>query len=77
MAAFANTCQEGLVVLATHRLVGNVEAFDTGSLLASLATDFSLTEWTFQDPDGKQRALQAMLAEMKSRFDQGQSVFGI
>lgn len=77
MAAFANTCQEGLVVLATHRLVGNVEAFDTGSLLASLATDFSLTEWTFQDPDGKQKALQAMLAEMKSRFDQGQSVFGI
>ncbi|MCH8193062.1 MAG: DUF1015 domain-containing protein [Planctomycetes bacterium] len=77
MAAFANTCQEGLVILATHRLVDNVEAFDTGRLIASLDADFSLTQWPFQDPDGKQKALQAMLAEMKSRFDQGQSAFGI
>lgn len=77
MAAFANTCQEGLVVLATHRLVNNVEAFDTGRLIASLEVDFSMTQWRFQDPDGQQKALQAMLAEMKSRFDQGQSAFGI
>ena len=77
MAAFANTCQDGLVILATHRLVANIEAFDTADLLASLAADFSLTAWPFQDPGGKQKALQAMLGEMKNQFAKNQSSIGI
>ena len=42
MMAFANTENEGLIVLATHRLVSNLENFDAEKFIVSLKENSSL-----------------------------------
>lgn len=77
MLAFANTCQDGLKVLATHRLVGNLEDFDIEQLIASLKENFEVTEMPFGSNTAKARARQKMLTMMKTEHDNNETAFGI
>jgi len=77
MMAFANTCHEGLVVLATHRLVGNLEDFDCRKLIADLERNFEVTKYRFDSPQAKADTKQKMLAQMKVEHDRGKNAFGI
>jgi len=77
LTAFANTCQEGLVVLATHRLVNRLDRFSAQALITGLETQFDVKKWTFADVQAKQQALESTLAEMKAQFQQDRSAVGI
>lgn len=77
MLAFANTFQKGLVVLATHRLVGNLENFCSEKLIADLKENFELIELKFDSPQSKMDARQKMLAQMNTEHDNDKNAFGI
>jgi len=77
MMAFVNTCYEGLVVLATHRLIGNLQNFNIKNLIAGLKENFKITEHSFDSPQTKTNAKQKMLDQMKSKHNNGKNVFGI
>lgn len=78
MLAFANTENKGLVILATHRIVGNLENFDAAKLIASLKENFEITEYKFIAGSGdKAAAKQKMLAQMKTEFNNDKTAFGI
>ena len=77
MMAFANTCNEGLVILATHRLVDNVKDFSLEKLLAGLKKNFEISEYKFDSPQNKTQARQKMLSQMKADFDKDKNSFGI
>jgi len=77
MLAFVNMCQDGLKVLATHRLAGNLENFDIDQLIAELKGDFEITELRFSSATGEARARQKMLAMMKAEYDNNETAFGI
>jgi uncharacterized protein (DUF1015 family) len=77
MLAFANTCQDGLRILATHRLVGNLANFDTEKLVVELRDNFEVTEFKFNSHDGEAKAKQDMLAQMRAEHDDGKNAFGI
>jgi uncharacterized protein (DUF1015 family) len=62
MLAFTNTHQEGLLILAAHRLVGNLGNFCLKKLIADLEKDFEITHFGFDCPDTKIQARQKMLA---------------
>jgi len=75
MVALANTCNEGLVILATHRLVDNLENFSLEKLLNGLKENFAITQHPFESDDTKDQAKQKMLTQMKAEHDKG--TFGI
>jgi len=77
MLAFVNMCQDGLKVLATHRLVGNLENFDIDQLIAEVEEDFEVTELRFSSATGRDRARQKMLAIMNAEYDNNETAFGI
>jgi uncharacterized protein (DUF1015 family) len=78
MLAFANTRHDGLVILATHRLVGNLKDFDAVKLIASLKENFEITEYKFgARPGDKAAAKQKMLAQLKTEYDHDKTTFGI
>jgi uncharacterized protein (DUF1015 family) len=77
MLAFVNMCQDGLKVLATHRLVGNLEDFDIDRVIAELEEDFEVTELRFSSPTGGARARQKMFEMMKAEYDNSETAFGI
>lgn len=77
MLAFANTCQKGLVVLATHRLVGNLENFDFKRLLAGLEDNFQITDFKLDSLANKTEAKQKMFAQIKAENGSNRSSFGI
>jgi len=77
MTAFANTCHEGLIVLATHRLVGNLENFRLEKLVVALKQDFEVTKFEFGSPHAKTEAKQKMLAQMKAEHNRDKNVFGV
>ena len=77
MIAFVNTGQVGLVILATHRLVGNLENFSSKKLLADLKKNFEITEHRFDSPQTQTSAKQRMLAQMKAEYDKDKNAFGI
>ena len=78
MLAFTNTCQEGLVVLATHRLVGNLENFNMDKLIAGLKESFEITQFKFDpNPQARSDARQKMLAQLKAEHDNDKNAFGI
>lgn len=76
MLAFTNTRQRGLVVLATHRLVGGIEDFEPGEFLARLKGNFTLKHFKFSK-ETKERAKQQMLEQMRSLHEQDKTAFGI
>jgi uncharacterized protein (DUF1015 family) len=75
--AFVNTCNEGLVVLATHRLVSGLKGFEIGKLLAGLKTNFDVTELNFDSPQAKTDARQRMLTLIKVKQEDAKNAFGI
>ncbi|HIJ52295.1 MAG TPA: DUF1015 domain-containing protein [Planctomycetes bacterium] len=77
MTAFANTRHEGLIVLATHRLVGNLKNFDLRKLLADIKEDFEVAKFEFGSPHAKTAAKQKMLAQMKAEHNRDKNVFGV
>jgi uncharacterized protein (DUF1015 family) len=77
MLAFANIHQDGLVVLATHRLVGNLENFQLARLIEDLEEKFRITRFEFSSSQAKERAKQEMLQRMHAEHDKDESTFGI
>jgi uncharacterized protein (DUF1015 family) len=77
MMAFSNIRQKGLIVLSTHRLVGNLEGFNFGKLLAGLEANFEITKLPFDTPPDKINAKQKMLARMNAEFNNDNNAFGI
>ena len=77
MLAFANMHQDGLIVLATHRLVGNLENFQLNKLIEHLGERFRITKFEFSSAKTKKRAKQDMLERMRAEHDKDESAFGI
>ncbi|MFC1604574.1 DUF1015 domain-containing protein [Planctomycetota bacterium] len=77
MLAFANMHQDGLIVLATHRLVGNLENFDMKKLIEELREKFRITKFEFDSTQNKQQAEEDMLEQMRAEHDKDESAFGI
>jgi uncharacterized protein (DUF1015 family) len=75
MMAFVNMRNEGLVVLPTHRLVGNLKNYNTDELIKKLQANFKVTQFEYKDAKEKARAL--MQKRMNKAFEQGQNAFGI
>src|SRR4030042_499135 len=53
MTAFVNILSEGLTILATHRLVDNLENLQFGKLIKDLKENFDITEFRFGSPGAK------------------------
>ena len=77
MLAFANMHQDGLIVLATHRLVGNLENFGMKKLIEELGERFRITKFEFGSAQNKQQAEEDMLERMRTEHDKDESAFGI
>lgn len=77
MLAFCNTCHEGLIVLATHRLVANLDKFDLAEFVDALGQNFDVTACPFDSEDTKYDAQQKMLAQMKAEYHKDKNAFGI
>lgn len=78
MLAFTNARQDGLLVLATHRLVGGIEGFDSQAFLLSLTKNFTVSKYSREDtPDSKEAAKQHLLSSMKHIHDQNLTALGI
>lgn len=77
MLAFANTHQDGLIVLATHRIVGGLEGFSMEKLIAGLGGRFEVTKHEFDSPKAKTGARESMLQQMKAEHENDKSAFGI
>ncbi len=77
MISFANIRQQGLLVLATHRLVYNIPGFDGCSLIDKIRGEFDITPFAFKGLAQKQTAKQQMLTMMKTQLNQGRNAFGI
>lgn len=83
--AFCNTCQPGLVVLATHRVIGGLQNFDSGRMLADLKANFTITEYPFdsaqgkpfKSPKSKDAARKKMFAQMQAEQNKDNNAFGI
>jgi len=77
MIAFTNTQQKGLVVLATHRLIGGVASFRRLEFIADLEdSGFGLMQFQFSK-EFKEESKQYMLRQMKDLHDEGDAVFGV
>jgi len=77
MLAFTNVHQPGLTVLATHRLIANLDGFDMEELIQRLGGLFEVRAFEFDGPESRVRAREGMLAEMKTHFDDHKAAFGI
>ncbi|HUW17830.1 MAG TPA: DUF1015 domain-containing protein [Sedimentisphaerales bacterium] len=77
MLAFTNIRHEGLVILATHRLVNSLDSFDFKKMLSDLKENFEVTEYHFDSPQTRTDARQKMLAQMKAEHDDNRNAFGI
>jgi uncharacterized protein (DUF1015 family) len=77
MLAFANMHQDGLIVLATHRLVGNLENFSMEKLIEGLGERFQVTKFEFSSAQTKTRARQEMLERMRAEHGKDECAFGI
>ncbi len=77
MLAFSNMCQKGLIVLATHRLVGNLKSFSFEKFLTELGEKFEITELPFDTMQAKTDAKQKMLSIMKNEHNNDNNALGI
>lgn len=77
MLAFANIHQDGLIVLATHRLVGALENFSMSKLIAGLGQRFAITRYEFDSLKAKTRAREKMLEQMRIEHENDKNAFGI
>jgi uncharacterized protein (DUF1015 family) len=78
MLAFTNMSHEGLIVLATHRLVANLQEFNMDRLLAGLRRNFQVAEFALgKERQSKADAKQEMLARMRAEHGKDKKAFGI
>jgi uncharacterized protein (DUF1015 family) len=78
MMAFTNMRQKGLVVMATHRVVGGIGGFQRMPFVEELKRDFDIVEIPFEASEaGKQEGKTRMLAEMKKLYDQNRCHLGL
>jgi len=79
MLAFTNLLQKGLIVLATHRLVGGIANFDPDAFLAQLKEAFDVRSFEFAGgTEAEEQARKDMLAEMRKLHEQeDENAFGI
>jgi len=77
MTAFVNMLSEGLAILATHRLVDNLENLRFGKLIEDLRENFDVTEFRFDSPEAKMEVRQEMSAMMERVHDENRNAFGI
>ncbi|AQQ08701.1 hypothetical protein L21SP3_00490 [Sedimentisphaera cyanobacteriorum] len=77
MMTFVNMYNEGLVVLPTHRLAGDIEGFDIGKLITDLREQFEIEEFGFSDDSEKQDAKARMFEALERDFQSGKNSFGI
>ncbi len=77
MLAFANVLQNGLIVLATHRIVYNLGGFDMKQLLSDLEERFDVVEFGFDSARAKTQARQDMLDRMRAEHENDKNAFGI
>ncbi len=77
MMAFTNARQQGLLVLATHRVAGGIDGFEPQAFQERLQGPFEVVAFPFTSPEQKQEARQKMLAEMRNLHDQDRVPLGI
>ncbi len=77
MTAFSNMCSQGLVVLATHRLISGADGFDFGQLLNAMRKDFEITEYFFPSQPTKAAAMRKMFNQMKTELANARNAFGM
>ncbi len=77
MFAFANVHQDGLIVLATHRVVGNLEDFSMERLIVRLAEKFQVTRYESNSAQAKAQARQKMLEHMRAEHENDRNAFGM
>ncbi|MCX5634012.1 MAG: DUF1015 domain-containing protein [Phycisphaerae bacterium] len=77
MMAFVNVHNKGLVILPTHRLVGNLKNYDTDELIKKLPSNFKITEFEYKKSETKEKAKSLMMKRLGKAFEQGQNAFGI
>lgn len=76
MTGFVNSCHEGLVILATHRLISGLKDFDSLRLVSSVKADFIVTE-NRSAATSVDSAKSEMLSQLKLAGQAGQNAFGI
>lgn len=69
MMTFINMHNEGLVILPTHRLVGNLNKFDPMKLISDLHEDFEVNKYNIDQ-------MGLMLTAMQDCFSKKQVAFG-
>jgi len=77
MLAFSNIHGQGPVILACHRLIGNVENLSFEELFNRLNKSFEITKFRFNTPKSKKAALEQMLAKIKAEHERNKNAFGI
>jgi uncharacterized protein (DUF1015 family) len=77
MMTFINTQNPGLVILPTHRLVGNLKSYDTNELVKKLQSNFRVTEFEYKKAESKEKAKLLMIKRLGKAFEQGENTFGI
>jgi len=77
MLAFANVHNQGVVILATHRLVGNLERFDPAAFVEAAGRDFALTAYRFDSGQAKADARAKALAHSRAEHESGKNAFTI
>jgi len=77
MMTFVNMHNEGLVVLATHRLVANLAEFDIDKFIRQIEGIFQITRYPFADKDDKARAKEKMFNHLRRDFESGKNALGI
>jgi uncharacterized protein (DUF1015 family) len=77
MMTFVNMRNKGLIILPTHRLVGNLKGFDIARVLKKLEGDFEITPYPFSTNKDKNGAKEKMFARMRSEFKKGRTAFGL
>ncbi|MDD5011265.1 MAG: DUF1015 family protein, partial [Phycisphaerae bacterium] len=75
MMTFVNMHNEGLVVLPTHRLVGNLKNFDINELIKRIQENFKVTQFEYKQEKAKAQSL--MQKRMDKSFEEGLNGFGI
>jgi uncharacterized protein (DUF1015 family) len=77
MLAFANTHHEGLIVLAIHRLIGNLENFHFEKFITDLKDNFEVSKYEFDSLQAKTDAKQKALAQIKAEQKLDKNAFVI
>ncbi|MBN2455366.1 MAG: DUF1015 domain-containing protein [Sedimentisphaerales bacterium] len=77
MMAFTNARHGGLVILATHRLVGGLDNFALDKLINELKTDFEISQYSFDSLQNRNSAKLKMLEQLKAAHGCHDIAFGV